>query len=111
VNIEAVRRFEKWKEELEEKLARHLFTHPEKQSIAIVAKPRIVVQESTRTKGSWAVSSDGITTEFDGPLAHLNATKHANKLANTQCTICGGRLAHRAECLDAPKDGPTLLGS
>jgi len=100
---------EKWKKDLEERLARYLFMHPENgKPLPEVRAPRIVVRESGTKKGDWVVISGGVTTTFEGSLAHLKATRYANNLANTPCGFCGGYLVHRNDCPDCSKDGPTF---
>lgn len=82
--------FEQWKEDIEERLAKHLFRHPEidspqLQEVGNVSNSFmfIRVEESVVTKGLWLVYKNGvIQKQFQGILAQRDATAYANYLIN-----------------------------
>jgi hypothetical protein len=114
VTEEILKKFNEWKADLEERLAKHLFDHPESSvpsnlvSTTIMKKPnpsaRYEIRESIGMPGVWNVWKDGMIREqFTGPLAHQSATKYLNYMLNEPCVFCGGRGMHRTDCPDFPK--------
>lgn len=101
MNKEAQERFEKWQEDLERRLAEHLFKNPEKEPDLPPAKSsaplyaqkwlgageqarhgdKVFVFESYALPGEWCVSKNGtIVKRFSGEAAYGQASTYAAQL-------------------------------
>lgn len=75
--------FDKWKIDLEERLARHLFDNPEDAHKEAPLKRRIQVLEKEYEPGTWEVFVNGAKRYvFSGLGAHRLASAKAGELAN-----------------------------
>lgn len=110
-------KFREWKKEITKRCEEHLAKHPEykplKPPLPKVQPNTVVsVRESIITKGLWSVWVDGhLEQQFEGPMAHYDATKYANRVLNQdgpsrgneinmpdRCIHCGNRFSHRSDC-------------
>lgn len=98
MNPEAQKRFDEWKDDLERRLAEHLFKTPEKEepepeknSTPLYAQKwigekaqhgdKVFVMESIATPGSWCVFKNGhIVKRFTGDAAYGQASVYAAQL-------------------------------
>lgn len=75
--------FQRWKDDLEQRLALHLFNNPEKEKALLPPFKRIVNVEEMPSGNGWTVKLDGKGIAFFyGPTAHTDASAYAGKLAN-----------------------------
>ena len=94
---ERQRKFIAWRDDLEQRLALHIFLHENRHPKAVVSAPvfiaiekpmftpklKVEVVESPSLVGAWEVYINGrMTNYYSGPDAHLKATKRAGEIAN-----------------------------
>jgi hypothetical protein len=109
-------KFSLWKKDLEERLAKFLFDHPEEKgpvyspSFSSDSLKRITIEESKSRPGVWIVWENNlILKEFFGPLAQREATKYGGDILNPDpCTFCGMRFTHCVGCINSRKGGSNV---
>jgi hypothetical protein len=76
--------FKEWKEDLEKRLALHLFLYPEKEEKLLPSGKIITVEQMIDGSDyGWVVRLNGSPVSFHhGAGAHRRAIKRANELAN-----------------------------
>jgi hypothetical protein len=82
--------FNRWKLDLEERLALYLFNHPENEKVKMLpaSVKRVVEVESIPGDRGWMVKLNGMGVAFFySSKAHEEASSYAGKLANGEIPI------------------------